>query len=947
MAKFCGKCGSRLDEKTGLCPSCSKKEKLPEKSSKTVQRKVIITIFALVILIVSVAFFFHSNGFKLMKIHVLLGDIDIASLESNVEICKEVNQRVGIIAEDYMDDDGYVDFKNVSKAGKAVYKYAKTLQNRGEIDGCAFCEESGAISFFLKNGSVFVYSPSIKDTFSGGDYGVMALTQVKLWQSAISSGLGAVGSPYLSAKYVYDNCNEYTLLDNITRDYLTMKEYATIENIKGKLQTLRENNIRVIFWGAHGGVVKIKDKDGNLIKTAVFQVNDKVTDERQYEGESGGQEIIIRGDGSSDGPYYLLTNFFFENNMDQVDGGLFFCTSCYSLADGGTMAKVFLDKGFDCYVGTSNAVLMTYGNGIAQRVAEYLTDHAYDNNPATIGDALDYATEKMGNTDANGTKFLKYWYLNSDETEFTLIPQSKHFVSGLVYEKISEKEVAGAEVTVFDSNGTKIASAKTDTEGFFSLDVGNISECNLKVTADKYMDRIIKNISLGEDRITTEVLVDITQQDSLDVIREPLPERFYSLTVGGRADWEIMPKQNGSFEGVFKLWEWGNNGPEYPIGTCEIAKIYGVFSEIEKVSPYSYRMVADNIEAAMQAGATYISDNARYLAVEDTFYHNGDEFYLFLPGVPHSELPQDLIDSVNLRHSMAEITPNTYILYQPNQASDSSVFIGELERPVGQNAVNPGMDRQLATLTAYADSQEIWYQLNFDWDENGRLIQVQEVEDPSYIKTWTFQYNEQGQILREDLSAGNYSYVCQENTYSSDGKQLTGREATEDGYREDTYQYDSGGRLYKIIQTDDFSRRETTCTDFNSQGRPIRREITDTVLSTGAQTHATERFEYDKLDREITWSYSGSDGAYGVTYRYDIKPFVVCEDKKGIYTLYLMNTDGTNCWTIDVGCNYTPLENGVLDFQKMNADTGTLEIDSDGYLTRISFQDGSYFEFVY
>lgn len=938
MAKFCGQCGSRLDEKTGLCPACSKK-KHPKKTPEAMRKRVIITILILVILIISAAFLINTYVFKLMKIHVLLGDTDIANLESNVEICKEVNQRVGIIVEDYMDDDGYVDFKDAGRAGKAVYKYAKILEKQGEIDECAFCEESGAVSLFLKNGSVFVYLPSIRDTFSGGNYGVMALTQVKLWQSAISSGLGAVGSPYLSAKYVYDNCKEYTLLDNITKDYLTMKEYATIDNIKGKLQTLRENNIRVIFWGAHGGVAKIKDKDGNLIKTAVFQVNDKVTDERQY--ESGGEEIIIRGDGSSDGPYYLLTNFFFENNMDQVDGGLFFCTACYSLADGGTMAKVFLDKGFDCYVGTSNAMLMTYGNGVAQRVAEYLTDHAYDNNPATIGDALDYATEKMGKTDINGTKFLKYSYKNSDEMEFTLIPQSKHFVSGVVYEKTSEKEVAGAEVTVFDSNGTRIASVKTDTDGFFYLNAGNNSMCNLKVTADGYIDRSIENISLGEDRITTEVLVDITKKSSPAAIQEPLPECFYSLTVGGRASWEIRMERDGSFKSELEIWDYGNNGPGYANGTCEIEKLTGVFSEIEKISENSYRMVVSNVGTELQAGETYYSDEAKYVVSGDSLISNGDEYYLFLPGTARGDLPQDLVDSVNANgfHAMDEIASDSYILYHPK----GCVFASKLQNAGGQADANPVNDRQLTTLTAYGEDHQLWYQLEFDWDENGRLIQVQEVEDPSYIKTWTFQYNEQGKLLREELSAGGYSYVCQENTYSSDGKLLTGRESTDDGDLETTYQYDSAGRLCGIIQTDDFTRRETTCTAFNSWGDPVSREITETVLSTGATDYATERYEYDELGQLTAWSYSGTNGSY----RYDVKPFVVCTDARGGCTLYLRNPDGGNCWTVNVGCVYTPLENGVIDFQKMEKDVGALVVDSDGYLMRIPFGNGSSYEFTY
>lgn len=447
----------------------------------------------------------------------------------------------------------------------------------------------------------------------------------------------------------------------------------------------------------------------------------------------------------------------------------------------------------------------------------------------------------------------------------------------------------------------------------------------------------------------------ICEWDSTDatVIQESLPGWFYCITVGGRADWKIMPENDGSFHSICVVWDWGDNGQGYSNGTGYITGITGVFSEVEKVNSYSYRMVADKIRKTQEAGDTYLSGDARYVVEEGTGITEGSEFYLFLPGTPRSELPQGLIDSVNNNgfHSMDEITPDTYILYNPIPDSNGYdlVFISTPEENNLQSQGAAAADRRLTSLTTYSQDGSIWYHHVFSWDENGNLIQVQEVEDPENIKSWTLQYNAQGQLLREDFSSKSYSCVNRQYTYDPNGKMLTGRVATEDGYGmlETTYHYDSSGRIFKIIQTDDYSRRETTVTDFNSQGNPTRREVVETVLSTGAQTYATEHLKYDNLGREIAWSYSGSDGEYSTTYRYDIKPFVVCTDAKGAYTLILNDADGDSCWTIDVGCNYTPLDNGVIDFQNMDADTGTLEVDQEGYLTRISFSNGEYFEFEY
>lgn len=248
--------------------------------------------------------------------------------------------------------------------------------------------------------------------------------------------------------------------------------------------------------------------------------------------------------------------------------------------------------------------------------------------------------------------------------------------------------------------------------------------------------------------------------------------------------------------------------------------------------------------------------------------------------------------------------------------------------PEAETLAPPEPVRYLTSLTTYTGDGRVWYSLVFDWDQNGKLLQVQETEDPDDLKTWTFQYDENGQLLREDLTAGDYSYTCEENTYGPDGKLQSGKVATEDGIREDTYHYDGSGRLYKVIRTDDFSRQETTFTSFNDQGRPTQCQTVITTLSTGAQSHAIELYKYDKLGRKTEWSYSGSDGEYRMTYRHDVKSFLVCEDARGTYVLTLQDADGMSCWEIDVG-------------------TGELEIDPEGFLTRISCEDGCFFEFQY
>ncbi len=417
-----------------------------------------------------------------------------------------------------------------------------------------------------------------------------------------------------------------------------------------------------------------------------------------------------------------------------------------------------------------------------------------------------------------------------------------------------------------------------------------------------------------------------------EVIEDATLGWFYCITVGSRADWRIRLANDGTFNGIFEVWDWGDCGQGYSKGTSYVSGSSGKFSDVERVNDYTYRMVVDQAEKTLPADGTYLADDARYIVESETVMDIGAEFYLYLPGMPLSELPQDLIDSVNLnaQHTMDEITPNTYILYSPRPESNIGglVFISTVTEEKTFNQNDTEKARHLTSLTTYTEDGSVWYRHFFSWDENGRLIRVQDVTDWNNVRTWTFQYNDRGQLLREDQSSAGYSFACQENTYSANGKLLFSRSATEDGYWECTYQYDSSGRLSRIIGTDDYYSRETTVTEYNGEGKPTREERIETVLSTGEQSRATEQIEYDDLGRKTKWCYSGTDGDYGMTYRYDNKPFAVGADRRGIYTLFLLNDDGTSSWTIDVG-------------------DGELEIDVDGFLTHISAAGGASFEFEY
>lgn len=169
--------------------------------------------------------------------------------------------------------------------------------------------------------------------------------------------------------------------------------------------------------------------------------------------------------------------------------------------------------------------------------------------------------------------------------------------------------------------------------------------------------------------------------NSDSVIWSNMPTEFRCITVNGTAFWKIDLGENGHFNATFSTSNFGEWESDYPQGTCYITKISGQFSEIEKIDAYSFRMVADSVETTAQAGEVYIEDGIRYIVEEKSVIDNGDVFYLYLPGVSHSDLPQGLVESVNNNgyYTMDNITSSTYVFYQPNPElrGYELVYLGE------------------------------------------------------------------------------------------------------------------------------------------------------------------------------------------------------------------------------------------------------------------------------
>ena len=100
--------------------------------------------------------------------------------------------------------------------------------------------------------------------------------------------------------------------------------------------------------------------------------------------------------------------------------------------------------------------------------------------------------------------------------------------------------------------------------------------------------------------------------------------------------------QDGSFSGSYHDMDMGVTGDLHPNGTRYECRFTGSFSKPEKVNEYTYQMHIESMEYEREVGTDEILDGV-FVSYTDAFGLEGTEdFYIYLPGTPLNELPEDL-----------------------------------------------------------------------------------------------------------------------------------------------------------------------------------------------------------------------------------------------------------------------------------------------------------------
>lgn len=168
-----------------------------------------------------------------------------------------------------------------------------------------------------------------------------------------------------------------------------------------------------------------------------------------------------------------------------------------------------------------------------------------------------------------------------------------------------------------------------------------------------------------EDAANTVKEKEPKKTDTLQNIFERAEGEYYFSSGAGGWGTELELDDDGEFDGEYHDSELGSFTDEYPDGTIYFCEFEGRFEVVEKLNDYSYSLSLANIGLENNPNTEEIRDKKRYVYAEP-YGLEGEEFILYSPETPVSEIPQSCIDWYGMRSKLKEReTLNTWCIYDP------------------------------------------------------------------------------------------------------------------------------------------------------------------------------------------------------------------------------------------------------------------------------------------
>ena len=158
---------------------------------------------------------------------------------------------------------------------------------------------------------------------------------------------------------------------------------------------------------------------------------------------------------------------------------------------------------------------------------------------------------------------------------------------------------------------------------------------------------------------------------------EDIPQNFVFTSGAGAWQTSLDLQPDGSFSGAYSDSNMGESSDANPHGTVYYCNFNGQFTQPQPVTEYCYSVELTEFSAEDSENAEYIDNGIRYVRSEPYGFNDSQCFYLYLPGTPVVDLPEDCLYWLNLLQQVeSEIPSGMYVIY--NQV-ETAVFVGSLE----------------------------------------------------------------------------------------------------------------------------------------------------------------------------------------------------------------------------------------------------------------------------
>ena len=166
-----------------------------------------------------------------------------------------------------------------------------------------------------------------------------------------------------------------------------------------------------------------------------------------------------------------------------------------------------------------------------------------------------------------------------------------------------------------------------------------------------------------------------------------MPDSFTFSSGAGAWATYVEISEDGSFTGQYHDSDMGDIGEGYPNGTVYICNFYGRFSEPEPTDSqyiYSMKLLDLQIENEEKVGASEIVDGILYVYTTPYGFEDADEFLIYMPGSPLSEMTEECLSWIFLSDSIfAEVPDCYYVIYN---VGGQEAFVGLKEGSIwGRN----------------------------------------------------------------------------------------------------------------------------------------------------------------------------------------------------------------------------------------------------------------------